>query len=87
MSIRLYKWTVNGTGSDNTWSVQGETKASPSEFPQLFDRIMREVFTRLTQGKAIYGQPGVGGCRGPYDVISILIIREASVLDGSEPLN
>lgn len=42
------------------------------ELYECFDLTMKDTFEQLTQGRAIYGQPGVG-CRGPYAIKRVLI--------------
>lgn len=56
-------FTVDGTAADGqTWFCRGDVEG---ELPQILDAAMRQAFEQLTQGKAIFGHPGVG-CRGPY---------------------
>jgi len=71
-----YRYEVGGVGGDGgTWRVEGSMEIEvPGHFYTLPDKIMREVFGALTQGKAIYGSPGVA-CRGPYTVDRMLIVR------------
>jgi hypothetical protein len=38
----------------------------------VFHAVMSEIFQQLTEGKAVYGQPGVG-CKGPYTIKKIVI--------------
>jgi hypothetical protein len=65
-----YQYKINGRGSnDQTWEVEGTIE---SNFVDMFTNVMLECFKTLTQGKAIYGKPGVG-CQGPYDVTKIVI--------------
>lgn len=62
---RQYQYTVVGSAADNqTWMVKGEILC---EFHEAFDKAMRDCFQQLTQGKAIFGKPGLG-CNGPYEV-------------------
>jgi hypothetical protein len=42
------------------------------EFNDSFGYAMEETFRQLTNGRAVYGEPGVG-CRGPYGIRSLLI--------------
>lgn len=35
---------------------------------------MRENFLKITEGKAVFGEPGKG-CRGPYEVTKITLIK------------
>jgi hypothetical protein len=71
MNEKSYRYRLEGTGRDNAaWMVEGVAKA---EWPDLFDVINRDGFRKLTNGNATYGQPGVGGCKGPYEIKSLLI--------------
>lgn len=64
----IYRYRLCGTASDGqTWKVSGAIELSPGNFAAAFDEAMHDGFQQLTQGKAIYGKPGVG-CRGPYKV-------------------
>jgi hypothetical protein len=45
------------------------------EFHETFDYAMNQTFSQLTNGKAVYGKPGIG-CHGPYDIHSVLIEQE-----------
>lgn len=68
--IKLYKYTVAGSAAHGqVWEVSGNVEC---QFVQVNDRVMRDVFEKLTMGKAIYGNPGIG-CNGPYDIHKILI--------------
>lgn len=74
--IKTYTWTVNGTDANGEkWTTKGEYAIEPSDFPVLFDLILRKTFEQLTHGRAIYDRPGVA-CKGPYDYTSILIVRK-----------
>lgn len=64
----IYKWSMSGTAAQGqTWATEGTLEKSAGEFSTLLFDAMAETFQRLTQGKAVFGQPGVG-CRGPYAV-------------------
>jgi hypothetical protein len=79
--VRRFNYTVvGGAAHDNviggqTWTVEGVLEATMGDFMDLSERAMRAAFEQLTQGKAVYGKPGVG-CRGPYRII-LLKIEEA----------
>jgi len=63
-----YKYEVAGTtGDGNTWTTTGEITISPGDFVSALTRVMRLSFEQLTQGKAVFGTPGMG-CRGPYEI-------------------
>ena len=64
-----WKYEVSGIGANGqTWTVVGELPGGkPGDFPQLSEKALRAVFQTLTNGKAVYGKPGVG-CNGPYRI-------------------
>lgn len=69
---KKYHFTFEGSGGDGqTWTTTGYIEC---EFHEVFDFAHKETFQQLTDGKAIYGEPGVG-CRGPYDVKRVVIRR------------
>ena len=62
--IKQYKYRVEGTGREgHTWETSGTLEAEASLVTQV---VMEASFRMLTNGRAVYGQPG--SCRGPYDV-------------------
>ena len=69
-----WKYEVSGMGANGqTWTVIGEVaNTKQGDFPYLSERAMRAVFQTLTNGKAVYGKPGVG-CSGPYRVKRFLL--------------
>jgi len=69
-----FKYEVAGTAAANsqTWSTSGTMVAELGDFARLPERCMRESFMQLTQGKATYGNPGIG-CKGPYSITKLLI--------------
>jgi hypothetical protein len=72
---KLYSYVIEGSGANNqTWQTRG---AVLCEFHDAFDHAMLESFDQLTQGKAIYGNPGVGSCKGPYDILKVTITQVA----------
>lgn len=71
--MHTYDWSISGYDAhNNTWATHGKVSVKTSEFPQIFDMVMRQSFGQLTQGKAVYGKPGVR-CVGPYQVTSVII--------------
>ena len=73
--MKSYTYEVSGTARDGqTWKTNGTMDEMPGSFLLLPNRIAQEVFNRLTQGKAVFGKPGVG-CKGPYS-FTALIIKE-----------
>lgn len=72
MTINTYKFEIEGTGAnDQTWITMGTVAC---EFHDVFDSAMEETFQQLTDGKAVYGKPGVG-CRGPYKIDRVAIVK------------
>jgi hypothetical protein len=71
-----YKYEVSGTASGGqTWTSSGEvTMEKEGAFWLVPDRAMREAFMQLTDGRAVYGLPGVG-CKGPYTFLRLAIER------------
>jgi hypothetical protein len=71
-----YRYEIDGTGAnDQTWACTGHvTIDRPAEFAGVPDIAMRSAFMELTEGKAVYGEPGKG-CVGPYEVTRMLIER------------
>lgn len=75
-----YRYEVRGTAQGGqTWTSSGHVETAKSgDFPRVMDTAMRLSFVQLTNGQAVYGQPGVG-CKGPYGISRMLIELE----DGS----
>lgn len=70
---RIYHCKVAGTGSNGqTWIYRHSYAIDPGMFSMLVTRLGLDVFEALTQGKAIYGKPGLG-CDGPYTITSFEI--------------
>lgn len=71
-----FKYQVEGTAADDqTWTVVG--KINNFREGQFFDAVHAagaESLRQLTNGKAVYGQPGVG-CNGPYKINKLVIER------------
>jgi hypothetical protein len=67
---KQYRFTLNGTAAHGqTWQTDGVVEC---DFADVFHTAMRYSFAQLTDGKAIYGKPGIG-CNGPYDIHRVLI--------------
>lgn len=65
---KVYRWTFSGTtGTGGTWTTAGVTRGGPRDIVSAFMDAGQQSFEQLTQGKAIFGQPGVG-CEGPYNI-------------------
>ena len=66
-----YAYVISGSGSgDTTWETKGEVTCE--EFHDVFETAMRRTFMQLTQGKAVYGSPGLA-CRGPYKIKRLVL--------------
>ena len=67
---KSWKYHVEGVGAEGaTFECKGTTLC---EFQHTFTVAMEDAFHQLTNGRAVYGSPGVG-CRGPYDIRKITI--------------
>lgn len=67
---RTYKWTLQGTSSNGQiWSTHGTVTC---EWHETFDKIGRDNFDQITQGRAVYGYPGLS-CNGPYKITNMTI--------------
>jgi hypothetical protein len=72
-----YDYVITGTAADGqTWTTRGTVEAEPANFLDTPIMAMARCFEALTEGKAVYGQPGVG-CRGPYQVTAMHIMGAA----------
>lgn len=68
--MSAYKYVVEGKAADGqSYTCEGTVEAP---FPEVFTVAMKAAFQQLTQGKAVYGKPGVG-CRGPYTITKVVI--------------
>ena len=67
-------YAVSGSAVDGqTWEAIGKVVTEKSgDFALVPDMAMRAAFLQLTQGKAIYGKPGIG-CRGPYHITRLIV--------------
>jgi hypothetical protein len=71
----MLTFTISGTdGNGNEWNYGGELP----QFDNPLDlsvamQIGKDAFAFLTHNEAHYGEPGKGGCRGPYRVHSLTI--------------
>ena len=72
----IYTYTVEGRAAGGqTWQTEGETAHEAGSFPEAVLDAVNASFQQLTQGKAIYGQPGVG-CAGPYTITQLTVTRK-----------
>lgn len=71
---KSYSFNVDGHGAEGqTFHTQGTTLC---EFQHVFNIAMEETFHQLTNGKAVFGCPGVG-CRGPYSIKRVVIEEQS----------
>jgi len=81
MATRIYNFEFRGTAANNqTWWTTGTVEDNANDIMAVFNTAMRLSFQQVTQGRAIYGQPGIG-CHGPYDIERIHIEKA----DASKP--
>lgn len=74
--IRKFKYTIKGTGAGAaTFTTEGEVDSPVNDLFHAFNLAMRDSFLALTEGKAVYGNPGEG-CRGPYEIASFLLEKK-----------
>jgi hypothetical protein len=71
-----YRYAINGSAAQGqTWATSGEVSVlGAGSFMVAVERAMRDSFMDLTQGRAIFGEPGKG-CVGPYRVTKLEIIE------------
>lgn len=68
-----YRYEMSGTGAEgHTWATAGIVPDAWG--PEMFGAIMHQSFAMLTEGRAVYGEPGKG-CKGPYVIDRLLIER------------
>jgi hypothetical protein len=68
--IKHWHFTIAGAGADgSTFETSGTLHC---ELAETFDNALCDTFEHLTQGRAVFGKPGVG-CRGPYDIHRVTI--------------
>jgi hypothetical protein len=69
--VAKYNYEIEGTDvNGRTWKAIGSIP--PCDMMSIFDHAMQAAFAQLTQGKAVYGHPGVG-CRGPYHITRVVL--------------
>lgn len=79
--MKTYDYIVHGRDwTGNTFTISGEVEC---EFHEVFNLLMNDTLGKLTQGKAVYGKPGVG-CKGPYTFTTIEIALVESHSFGPE---
>jgi hypothetical protein len=71
--MATYTYTVSGTAANKqTWTIVGTKEVKPGGFTALLNYAVQETFEGLTNGKAVFGNPGVG-CSGPYKITRLVI--------------
>lgn len=69
MTATTWRFVFEGTASDGLpWAVGCDVAAESGDLEGAFIAARGQAFRKLTQGKAVYGSPGVGGCKGPYKI-------------------
>jgi hypothetical protein len=69
----IYKYTFRGTAAlGQSWQTTGYVSATPGNFGGVVEQAQAASFRQLTQGKAVYGKPGVG-CKGPYTITKFTV--------------
>ena len=73
-NMMQYRYSVAGRAAgEQTWEAKGVVEIDrPGDFPDVMQQAMTDSYRQLTQGKAIYGKPGLG-CNGPYTITRMLI--------------
>lgn len=75
----MINYIVIGTdGRNEAFEIGGHASGDNPLDPEVFEEVGRAVFQWLTQGKATFGYPGKGGCKGPYNVTSVTLARSGS---------
>ena len=75
--MRTYKWTVEGVDANNNqWKTNGEIEC---EWTDVFRHVNFASFHQLTEGKAVFGDPGKG-CTGPYNILRLAISTAPQIL-------
>lgn len=68
MPERTYDYKIRGKSAEGTeWETSGRLRCPLGD---VLRQALVASFADLTNGRAQYGQPGVG-CRGPYEIISL----------------
>jgi hypothetical protein len=75
--MTTYAYTMKGTAAGGqTWETSGAVEVAPGDFPDVTMLALKDTFMKLTQGKAVFGQPGVG-CKGPYSIVELTLKKAA----------
>lgn len=75
--MAAYKYAIDGTAADGqTWQTSGSVATvTESDLSEAINEALRQSFMQITQGKAIFGQPGLA-CRGPYRIAKVVLERK-----------
>lgn len=73
-----YRYTIEGRDADggNTWTTRGSVPTSSDIIGVAVQLAIIASYHQLTNGHAEYGKPGAGGCRGPYTITRVELVRE-----------
>lgn len=72
MKQRHWNYRARGTDGDGgEWSCSGACTAADEASARAV--AAKLVFQQLTGGRAVYGKPGQGGCRGPYEQTEFVV--------------
>jgi hypothetical protein len=72
----IYRYTMQRTAADDqSWETE-TLVVSPADFGSIADLALRDTFQKLTNGKAVFGSPGVG-CKGPYTITKLVVEKIA----------
>jgi hypothetical protein len=74
MKWMKYRYEIQGSAAHGqTWTTEGMVETMQmGEFPFVPQKAIQQSFMKLTEGKAVYGSPGVA-CIGPYTIKRMLI--------------
>jgi len=68
------RYTVDGFDADSVlFSKTGVVEGANPVDRDLHWRAVAAAFEQLTQGRATFGKPGEGGCRGPYNITRFVL--------------
>lgn len=73
-----YTYTMQGTANrGQSWTTHGEISTEqPGDFFGVLAEAQLDSFMQLTEGKAVFGKPGLG-CDGPYQILRFLVERRS----------
>ena len=75
-ALVAYNYTVTVVdAAQHQHHVAGEARVESGDLRHATEVALRESFMKVTDGSAVFGRPGEGGCRGPYTVSRLVITR------------